>query len=136
MNPVAQARLGALATMLMDLAEGDIETAADAAKADELDSAEDGYLLLKLPEEKLRELGWRDHKQVRRALDAKKCEKDAPYYLKMSQRRTELRFRDNKNDNTGEQAKGYAIPVPVIVRDKPPAGHALPPQYDPEDDER
>jgi hypothetical protein len=97
-NLLERARSGALVNMLAEVAENDTAVAMAASRAAEIDTVEAGQALLALPVAELQRLGWASREELRIAIDAKKCTRETPFYMRMSHERTLMRYRGQEGD--------------------------------------
>jgi len=105
------ARRNALASIIADVAEADVELVRAAGLAKRLRNYEEGELLLNQDDAAIEKAGWtREELQI--ATDAKRTEKEVPYYVKMAQRRFELRTRE-ASDAKPAMAVQVVLPPPV-----------------------
>jgi hypothetical protein len=117
---LAKVRQNSLSALIAESIDADHAIESDVRRADELDTWEDGLVLLAhlkslSPDHQQRELetmGLRDLRQLRRMVDAKKPSKDAPLYMVAALKRQEVRLK------TSAQA-GPSSQVNVILYNPP-----------------
>lgn len=110
-NLSARVREHQLAVMLAEVAEEDVHLLRAAARAAELDSAEQATALLSMPRTELAEQGW-TREELRIARDARANAREVPFYVKMAHERTLMRYRGQD----GAPPPGEAV---IVMSDAP-----------------
>ncbi len=110
-NLTGRAREAALANMLAEVAAEDVCVLRAAARAAELDSAEQADALLKLPKDELERQGW-TREELRIARDARSSAKDVAFYLRMTHERTIMRYR-------GQDGAPPVVEAKVVLPEEP-----------------
>ena len=118
-NAVAKLRSAALVEILERVARHDAEIVDAANLAAEIESVDHGMALLASDEERVK-AGFKTKRQLRIAIDAKKNSKEAPYYLKMANDRSLLRWRDGQGDNSNKGSKPSMVVLPITVQPASP----------------
>ena len=119
-------RRGLVASAVSELAEHDHHLTVDANTADQLDNPEEGRALLvairNLPAEEqdlaVQRSGWRDVRQLRRAVDGKVSTKDMPGYMFFALKRQETRLRLAQGGGATSQVLVIMQPPPTLHDDE------------------
>lgn len=110
---VAQVRNHTLTKILEDIATDDAALCVTAKRGGrELDNVEHGRALLAKSDDDLAALGW-NRADLRVAIDGKQNSKEVPYYLKMAQERTVMRFRDGHGESPAASNRPMVVLMPV-----------------------
>lgn len=119
-------RYNAVVDAVLRQTEGDLEIAAAASRARELESIEQGMVLQGLDDDQLSLFGW-TRTELNVAVDAKRSGQSAPTYLKFVHERMVTRMRVANDAGGGNRgATGYVLPTPMDRRQIGPVIDAEP----------